>query len=55
MEVHGGMKAMCGDTRVAQQKHGSRRTKIKINVARKQLDLVFTFCLDGWMIVLGTN
>jgi hypothetical protein len=44
IEVHGGLKAMNGNIIVAQQQHGTQEpTKIKIKVARPQLDLISTF------------
>ena len=55
MEVHGRIKIMHGDIRVAQWQQGNRRTRIKIKVAMKQLDLMSISHLDGWMIVLGTG
>ena len=55
MRVHGGIQAIHGDIIVSQQQHGHRKTNIKINVARKQLDLVFISHLDGWILMHGMS
>ena len=43
-EAHGGLKTMHGDIKIAQQQHGTKgATKIKVEVARKQVDTMSTF------------
>ena len=55
MEALGGIQGTQGDIRVAQREHGSRRTRIEIEMTGKQLDLISISHLDGWMIALGTS
>ena len=47
MEALGGIQGAHGDIRLAQRQHGSRRTRIKIKMAGKQLDLISISHLDG--------
>ena len=55
MEELGEIQGTHGDIRVASQQHGSRRTRIEIEMIGKWLDLISISHLDGWMIVLGTS
>ena len=53
MEALGGIQGTRGDIRVAQRKHGSRRTRVKIKMVGKKLDPISIPHLDEWMITLG--
>lgn len=55
MEVHGGLKAIQAATREVQQELGTVGTRRKIKAIRQQLDNVFTFHLNGWMLVIGIS
>ena len=55
VKEHGEIKVMHGYTRVVEKHHGTKGTRINIKVARKKLNCVSIFHLDGWMLMPGTN
>jgi hypothetical protein len=53
--VHGGLPTLWEELRLHKQSHGNPdMMKTKIRVARQQMDIMFDFYWDGWMVVLGT-
>ena len=55
-EVHGGLPTLQEEIRLQKQSHDNLdMMQRKIRVARQQMDIMFDFHFDGWMVILGTS
>ena len=55
-EVHGGILTLQEDIKLKKQSHGNPcMMHSKIRVTRQQMDIMFDFHWDGWMVILGTG
>jgi hypothetical protein len=55
-KAHGGLLTLQEEIRLQKQSHGNHdMMQSMIRVERQQMDIMFDFHWDGWMVVLGTS